>query len=112
MSVRLIVAMGGVSFNFGELLKSVEKAQEHAEITSHHSNFAESTEAVLNLVCTTCCKPCRSRTVLIFDSLTKSFLYEFESDFIGGCYKLLGLIACELHDYSILIIFSLLLYTL
>ncbi|CAG7909108.1 unnamed protein product [Brassica rapa] len=54
--------MGGVSFNFGELLKSVEEAQEHAEITSHHSNFAESTEAVLNLVCTTCCKPCRSRT--------------------------------------------------
>ncbi|CAH2038902.1 unnamed protein product [Thlaspi arvense] len=45
----------------GALLKSVEEAQEHAEITSH-SNFAESTEAVLNLVCTICSKPCRSKT--------------------------------------------------
>ncbi|KAM7273545.1 hypothetical protein ACFE04_028209 [Oxalis oulophora] len=35
--------------------------QEHAELTSH-SNFAESTEAVLNLICTTCRKPCRSKT--------------------------------------------------
>ncbi|KAL5711664.1 hypothetical protein ACHQM5_013925 [Ranunculus cassubicifolius] len=45
----------------GVLLKSVEEAQEHAELTSH-SNFAESVEAVLNLVCTTCAKPCRSKT--------------------------------------------------
>lgn len=43
------------------MLRSVEEAQEHAELTSH-SNFAESTEAVLNLVCTTCGKPCRSKT--------------------------------------------------
>ncbi|KAF6144318.1 hypothetical protein GIB67_024545 [Kingdonia uniflora] len=45
----------------GTLLKSVEEAEEHAELTSH-SNFSESTEAVLNLVCTTCGKPCRSKT--------------------------------------------------
>ncbi|PIA25781.1 hypothetical protein AQUCO_10800039v1 [Aquilegia coerulea] len=45
----------------GVLLKSVEEAQEHAELTSH-SNFSESTEAVLNLVCTVCRKPCRSKT--------------------------------------------------
>ncbi|CAN6890314.1 unnamed protein product [Brassica oleracea] len=56
--------MAGVSLECGDcgaLLKSVEEAQEHAELTSH-SNFAESTEAVLNLVCTTCSKPCRSKT--------------------------------------------------
>lgn len=61
--------MAGVSLKCGDcgaLLKSVEEAQEHAELTSH-SNFAESTEAVLNLVCTTCSKPCRSKTVRIFD---------------------------------------------
>uniref|UniRef100_A0A2P2KFL0 Ubiquitin-associated uba/ubx domain-containing protein n=1 Tax=Rhizophora mucronata TaxID=61149 RepID=A0A2P2KFL0_RHIMU len=54
----------GVSLKCGDcgvLLKSVEEAQEHAELTSH-SNFAESTEAVINLVCTTCSKPCRSKT--------------------------------------------------
>lgn len=45
----------------GALLKSVEEAQEHAELTSH-SNFSESTEAVLNLICTICGKPCRSKT--------------------------------------------------
>ena len=38
-----------------------QEAQDHAELTSH-SNFSESTEAVLNLVCTTCGKPCRSKT--------------------------------------------------
>ncbi|XP_050215845.1 uncharacterized protein LOC126666952 [Mercurialis annua] len=56
--------MAGVSLKCGDcgaLLKSVEEAQEHAELTSH-SNFSESTEAVLNLVCTTCGKPCRSKT--------------------------------------------------
>ncbi|XP_010241415.1 PREDICTED: stress response protein NST1 [Nelumbo nucifera] len=56
--------MAGLSLKCGEcgtLLKSVEEAQEHAELTSH-SNFSESTEAVLNLVCTTCGKPCRSKT--------------------------------------------------
>ncbi|KAK9146010.1 hypothetical protein Sjap_005913 [Stephania japonica] len=56
--------MAGLSLQCGDcgvLLKSVEEAQEHAELTSH-SNFAESTEAVLNLVCTTCGKPCRSKT--------------------------------------------------
>ncbi|KAK3417016.1 hypothetical protein EUGRSUZ_H02771 [Eucalyptus grandis] len=56
--------MAGVSLKCGDcgaLLKSVEEAQEHAELTSH-SNFAESTEAVLNLVCGACGKPCRSQT--------------------------------------------------
>lgn len=56
--------MAGVSLKCGDcgaLLKSVEEAQEHAELTSH-SNFSESTEPVLNLVCTVCSKPCRSKT--------------------------------------------------
>ncbi|XP_048135174.1 UBX domain-containing protein 1-B isoform X2 [Rhodamnia argentea] len=56
--------MAGVSLKCGDcgaLLKSVEEAQEHAELTSH-SNFSESTEAVLNLVCSSCGKPCRSKT--------------------------------------------------
>ncbi|OIW19196.1 hypothetical protein TanjilG_04939 [Lupinus angustifolius] len=56
--------MAGVSLKCGDcgaLLKSVEEAQEHAELTSH-SNFSESTEPVLNLVCTACSKPCRSKT--------------------------------------------------
>ncbi|TYI36058.1 hypothetical protein ES332_A03G116500v1 [Gossypium tomentosum] len=55
--------MAGVSLKCGDcgaLLKSVEEAQEHAELTSH-SNFSESTEAVLNLVCSSCGKPCRSK---------------------------------------------------
>ncbi|XP_059288036.1 uncharacterized protein LOC132041215 [Lycium ferocissimum] len=56
--------MSGVSLQCGDcgtLFKSVEEAQEHAEVTSH-TNFSESTEAVLNLVCTACGKPCRSKT--------------------------------------------------
>ncbi|OMO88604.1 hypothetical protein COLO4_20167 [Corchorus olitorius] len=56
--------MAGVSLKCGDcgvLLKSVEEAQEHAELTSH-SNFSESTEAVLNLICSACGKPCRSKT--------------------------------------------------
>ncbi|PIN11745.1 putative ubiquitin regulatory protein [Handroanthus impetiginosus] len=56
--------MAGVSLKCGDcgtLLKSVEEAQEHAELTKH-SNFSESTEAVLNLVCSDCGKPCRSKT--------------------------------------------------
>ncbi|KAG8375992.1 hypothetical protein BUALT_Bualt09G0016700 [Buddleja alternifolia] len=56
--------MAGVSLKCGDcetLLKSVEEAQEHAELTKH-TNFVESTEAVLNLVCSTCGKPCRSKT--------------------------------------------------
>jgi len=59
--------MAGVSLKCGDcgaLLRSVEEAQQHAELTSH-SSFSESTEAVLNLVCATCAKPCRSKTVLI-----------------------------------------------
>lgn len=56
--------MAGVSLKCGDcgtLLKSVEEAQEHAELTKH-TNFTESTEAVLNLVCSACGKPCRSKT--------------------------------------------------
>lgn len=56
--------MAGLSLKCGDcgtLLKSVEEAQEHAELTKH-SNFVESTEAVLNLVCSDCGKPCRSKT--------------------------------------------------
>uniref|UniRef100_A0A7N0RCI6 C2H2-type domain-containing protein n=1 Tax=Kalanchoe fedtschenkoi TaxID=63787 RepID=A0A7N0RCI6_KALFE len=56
--------MAGVSLKCGDcgaLLKSVQEAQDHAELTSH-SNFAESTEPVLNLVCKDCGKPCRSIT--------------------------------------------------
>lgn len=56
--------MAGVSLKCGDcgtLLRSVEEAQEHAELTSH-SNFVESTEAVLNIICTSCGKPCRSKT--------------------------------------------------
>jgi hypothetical protein len=58
-------AMSGLSLQCGDcgvLLRSVEEAQAHAEATSH-SNFAESTEAVLNLVCSACGKPCRSQIV-------------------------------------------------
>lgn len=56
--------MAGVSLKCGDcgaLLKSVQEAQDHAELTSH-SNFSESTEPVLNLVCSICGKPCRSKT--------------------------------------------------
>lgn len=56
--------MAGVSLQCGDcgaLLKSVQEAQDHAELTSH-SNFSESTEPVLNLVCSSCGKPCRSKT--------------------------------------------------
>ncbi|XP_022871483.1 uncharacterized protein LOC111390652 [Olea europaea var. sylvestris] len=56
--------MAGLSLKCGDcgtLLKSVEEAQEHAELTKH-ANFVEFTEAVLNLVCVTCGKPCRSKT--------------------------------------------------
>uniref|UniRef100_A0A1D1XUY9 UBX domain-containing protein 1-A n=1 Tax=Anthurium amnicola TaxID=1678845 RepID=A0A1D1XUY9_9ARAE len=56
--------MAGLSLRCGDCgahLKSVEEAQQHAELTSH-TNFSESTEAVLNLVCTACGKPCRSKT--------------------------------------------------
>ncbi|GFZ10616.1 ubiquitin-associated (UBA)/TS-N domain-containing protein [Actinidia rufa] len=57
-------SIAGVSLKCGDcgtLLRSVEEAQEHAELTKH-SNFSESTEPVLNLVCASCGKPCRSKT--------------------------------------------------
>ncbi|EFJ22008.1 hypothetical protein SELMODRAFT_443383 [Selaginella moellendorffii] len=56
--------MAGLSLQCGDCgaaLRTVEEAQEHAEI-SGHANFVESTQAVLNLVCTACGKPCRSQT--------------------------------------------------
>ncbi|KAI6674240.1 hypothetical protein NL676_002146 [Syzygium grande] len=55
--------MAGVSLKCGDcnaLLKFVEEAQGHIELTSH-SNFSKSTEAVLNLVCSSCEKPCRPK---------------------------------------------------
>ena len=45
----------------GVQLRSVAEAQSHGEATGH-SDFAESTEAVLNLTCVACGKPCRSET--------------------------------------------------
>ena len=45
--------MAGLSLRCGDCgaqLRSVEEAQAHAEVTNH-ANFVESTEAVLNLVC-------------------------------------------------------------
>lgn len=73
--------MAGVSLKCGDcgaLLRSVEEAQEHAELTSH-SNFSESTEAVLNLVCTACGKPCRSKTVFysLTDVLNSAIIWNF-----------------------------------
>ncbi|KAK1256799.1 hypothetical protein QJS04_geneDACA024762 [Acorus gramineus] len=56
--------MSGLSLKCGDCgahLRTVEEAQEHAELTNH-SNFVESTEAVLNLICASCAKPCRSKT--------------------------------------------------
>ncbi|CAM6093795.1 unnamed protein product [Calypogeia fissa] len=56
--------MAGLSLECGDCktqLRSVEEAQEHAELTGH-TNFQELTKPVLNLVCTTCQKPCRSKT--------------------------------------------------
>ncbi|KAI6688360.1 hypothetical protein NL676_025188 [Syzygium grande] len=44
----------------GTLLKFVEEAQGHSELT-YHSNFSESTEAVLNLVYSSCGSPADPR---------------------------------------------------
>lgn len=66
--------MAGLSLRCGDCgahLKSVEEAQEHAELTSH-TNFSESTEAVLNLVCTACGKPCRTKIVCEIFNLSLS----------------------------------------
>lgn len=56
--------MAGLSLECGDCktqFRSVEEAQEHAELTGH-ANFQESTEPVLNLVCNECGKPCRTKT--------------------------------------------------
>lgn len=45
----------------GVLLRSMKEAQDHGEATGH-SQFEESTEAILTLVCAECGKPCRSET--------------------------------------------------
>lgn len=94
--------MAGVSLKCGDcgaLLKSVQEAQDHAELTSH-SNFSESTEPVLNLVCSICGKPCRSKTVRsIFAFSCKIFsliLNFFKLDLIYPC--LFGIVKeSELH---------------
>ncbi|KAI6669173.1 hypothetical protein NL676_004058 [Syzygium grande] len=61
-------AMAGVSVKCGDrgtLLKSMEEAQGHAEHTSH-SNFSESTEAVLNFIYSSCEKPYQSPSFVAF----------------------------------------------
>eukprot|EP00245_Coleochaete_scutata_P014326 TRINITY_DN6061_c0_g1_i1.p1 TRINITY_DN6061_c0_g1~~TRINITY_DN6061_c0_g1_i1.p1 ORF type:complete len:413 (+),score=101.42 TRINITY_DN6061_c0_g1_i1:64-1302(+) len=53
---------GGKSLICGDCgvqLRDAEEAMAHGQ-TFGHTNFSESTEAVLSLVCTTCGKPCRS----------------------------------------------------
>ncbi|KAH9558842.1 hypothetical protein CY35_06G029100 [Sphagnum magellanicum] len=57
--------------------RSVEEAQEHAELTKH-ADFEESTVPVLNLVCVTCGKPCR--TQMEKDLHTKRTLHTEFSD--------------------------------
>ncbi|KAL6125286.1 hypothetical protein ACLB2K_073345 [Fragaria x ananassa] len=50
-SGHIVESIAGVSLKCGDcgaFLRSIEEAQEHAKLTSH-SNFAESTEPVLNL---------------------------------------------------------------
>ncbi|KAL4379532.1 hypothetical protein GQ457_02G029490 [Hibiscus cannabinus] len=46
--------------DYGTPLKFVDEVQEHAELT-FHSNFSQSTEAILNLVCASGGNSCRSR---------------------------------------------------
>ncbi|KAK9006755.1 hypothetical protein V6N11_019089 [Hibiscus sabdariffa] len=51
--IQEFLSKNGIILNLrdhGTPLKSVEEAQEHAELT-FHSNFSQSTEAILNLVC-------------------------------------------------------------
>jgi hypothetical protein len=76
-------------------LKSVEEAQQHAELTSH-SNFSESTEAVLTLLCSTCGKPCRSQTVSLRPMCCSNFrdLYFYGLDLVwcGDLASFTGLI--------------------
>ncbi|CAI5470723.1 unnamed protein product [Closterium sp. Yama58-4] len=57
------VGMGRADGGLGrsEELASADEAQLHAEVTGH-TDFAESTEPVLRLVCDECSKPCRSAT--------------------------------------------------
>mmetsp|Transcript_14048 Transcript_14048/g.28061 ORF Transcript_14048/g.28061 Transcript_14048/m.28061 type:complete len:409 (+) Transcript_14048:34-1260(+) len=54
-------AMSIVCKDCNKQFKSAEEVQAHAEET-FHTNFEESTEAILNLTCKTCGKPCRSET--------------------------------------------------
>ena len=59
-----LVVMAALSLMCGDCghqLRSVQEAQEHAKLTGH-AKFFESTEAVLNLVCTAYGKPYRSKT--------------------------------------------------
>eukprot|EP00287_Rhodomonas_sp_CCMP768_P015042 CAMPEP_0196757118 /NCGR_PEP_ID=MMETSP1091-20130531/103273_1 /TAXON_ID=302021 /ORGANISM="Rhodomonas sp., Strain CCMP768" /LENGTH=92 /DNA_ID=CAMNT_0042105849 /DNA_START=15 /DNA_END=289 /DNA_ORIENTATION=+ len=54
-------AMSIVCKDCNKQFKSAEEVQAHAEET-YHTNFEESTEAILQLVCKTCGKVCRSET--------------------------------------------------
>jgi DNA-directed RNA polymerase subunit RPC12/RpoP len=79
------VAKAGLSLwcsDCGMQLRSVEEAQAHTEVTNH-ANFVESTEAVLNLVCSDCGKPCLSQTVRSSPPLPQ-FLSRFPPIRFGG----------------------------
>ncbi|KAL4379396.1 hypothetical protein GQ457_02G029620 [Hibiscus cannabinus] len=61
--IQELLSKNGTILNLrdhGTPLKFVEEAQEHAELT-FHSNFSQSTEAILNLVCASGGNSCRSR---------------------------------------------------
>ncbi|XP_060181949.1 uncharacterized protein LOC132611545 [Lycium barbarum] len=53
------------------LLKSAEEAQQHAKNTCH-TNFRESNEAILTLVCTVCRKTCTCKTLVSFMTIVPS----------------------------------------
>ncbi|KAI6703781.1 hypothetical protein NL676_012917 [Syzygium grande] len=84
--------MAGVSLKCSALLKSVEEAQGHAELTSH-SNFSESTEAVLNLVCSFCKKPYRSK--IVGPASNDSILKTLARIFLGPEHLGVGLLGPE-----------------
>ncbi|KAK8575288.1 hypothetical protein V6N12_062963 [Hibiscus sabdariffa] len=63
VKIRDLLSKNGIILNsqdYGTPLKSVEEAQEHAEL-AFHSNFSETTKVVLNPVCANGGNPCRSK---------------------------------------------------
>ncbi|CAN4120805.1 unnamed protein product [Withania somnifera] len=57
MATRVLLKCG----DCGTLLNSPEEAQQHAK-NSYHTNFRESNEVILHLVCTICDKICTCKT--------------------------------------------------